>query len=805
MNQKIGNIRKFTKNLTPPLTPILILALKISALTIMSFVFLLIYTSPPLMSAESSLSQENQEKQEKTGSIKGIVVDAEVKSPLPLVQVTIISLNKQTLTDEEGQFSFTDIPVGSYMLQFSCEFYTTSRKTDIQVKSQRITQVHAAMQLEPSFRQKESITVTAGYFAAAEKQNPSTSQFSFEEIRRLAVPIGDVSRILSSLPSVISVNAMSNSLVVRGGNPAENNFFIDNIQIPNINHFPQLGSTAGAIGLLNIDFIRDVRFYSGGFSPQYGNSLSSVMDVRFREGNQDEHDFQLGLDMMGASVVGEGPLGRDMGSWMFSARRSYLDLLIELMGQGVPVTYSDFQGKINWNLSSKNRLSFLGIGGIDNSGTQKQDALEDNESYYGGLDTKEYTVGINWFSVWGSNGYSNTSLSQNHTRYKQDYFHTVSDKLARKGITQEHSLNLRNINHFRLSRAHELSFGFEFKHLTDDSDQFVAGYTDVLGNTVPSSDRDIRISDDMYAAFLTWNWGLSSQLDFTAGARLDYLTLSQNLTLSPRFSLTYNVSKKTSLQTSLGVFTQHLPLHLLSQMPNPEELATPRAYHFILALRHLLNDTTRLSVEVYDKEYHGLPMDPSQPELFLFDEVFDQGFIQEHESLVDTGTGRAYGMEVMVQKKLSDKLYGVISGSYFRSQYKGLDEIWRDRIYDNRFILSTQGGYKFNKHLESSFKWIFAGGYPYTPFDLEASLKADTGIYDANRINKERLAPIHYLNLRMDRRFYFRQSNLILYLTVWNVYNRKNVISYYWNTIEQKPDQVQLWGILPCFGLEFEF
>lgn len=766
------------------------------------FLFLLLFLSPHLISAELPLLQETPQK---TGSIQGTVIDAEIKSPLPQAQVTIIGLNKQTLTDEEGHFSFSDIPVGSYTLQFSCEFYTPLRKTDIQVKSQRITQVHAALKLTSSFRQEESITVTAGYFEAPEAKDPSTSHFSFEEIRRLAVPIGDVSRILSSLPSVVSVNAMSNSLVVRGGNPAENSFFIDNIEVPNINHFPQLGSTAGAIGLLNIDFIRDVRFYSGGFSPQYGDSLSSVMDVRFREGNREEHDFQLGLDMMGASVVGEGPLGLDTGSWMFSARRSYLDLLIELMGQGVPVTYSDFQGKVNLNLSSKNRLSFLGIGGIDQSGTQKQDALNDNESYYGGLDTNEYTFGINWFSVWGDDGYSNTSISQSRTKYRQDSFHTVSEELARKGITQEQSLNLRNINHFRLSQVHELSFGFEFKHLTNDSDQFTAGYTDVLGNAVPPKDRDIKISDDLYAAFMNWNWNLSSKLELKAGARLDYFFLSQNLTFSPRFSLTYSLSKKTSFLTSLGVFTQHLPLYLLSQVQNPEEFLSPRAYHFILGLRHLLNDTTRLSVEVYSKEYHDLPMDPSQTELFLFDEVFDQGFIQEHESLVDTGRARAYGMEVMVQKKLSDKLYGVLSGSYFRSQYKGLDEIWRDRVYDNRFIFSIQGGYKFNKHLESSFKWIFAGGYPYTPFDLDASLKANTGIYDPNRINEERLAPIHYLNLRMDRRFYFKKSNLILYLTVWNVYNRKNVISYYWNSIKQQPDQVQLWGILPCFGLEFEF
>ncbi len=767
--------------------------------TITVFVFLLVST------AQSLLSANPPEIQEKTGSIKGTVIDAEVKSPLAQVKVSIVGLNKDTLTDEEGNFAFLDVPVGTYTLQFSCEFYTTVRNTDIVVKSRRITRVHAEMTLVLSLKQEEEITVTAGYFAPAEKQNPSTSHFSFEEIRRLAVPIGDVSRILSSLPSVISVNAMNNALVVRGGNPAENSFFIDNIQVPNINHFPKLGSTAGAIGLLNIDFIRDVRFYSGGLSPEYGDSLSSVMDVRFREGNRDEYDFQLGLDMMGASAVGEGPLGKDTGSWMLSARRSYLDLLIDIMGQGVPVTYSDFQAKINLNLSPRNRLSFLGIGGMDNSGTQKEDALEDNESYYGGLDTKEYTVGVNWFSMWGSNGYSNTSLSQNYMQYQEDAFHTVSEELARKGLYTERSLNLRNINHFRLSKAHELSFGFEFKHMTDNYDYFVAGYTDVLGNAVSPVDRDIRISDDMYAAFLNWNWSPSSKLKFNTGARLDYLSLSQKFYLSPRFSLAYKLSENTSLQTSLGVFTQHLPLHLVGQRKGFEELESPRAYHFILGFHHLLNGTTRLSVEVYDKEYHYLPLDPAQPTLFVFDEIFFQGFIQEHENLVDTGRGRAYGIELMVQKKLSNKLYGVISGSYFRTQYQGLDEIWRDRIYDNRFVLSTQGGYKFNKHLECSFKWVFAGGYPYTPFDIEASLLANTGIYDQNRINKERLPPIHFLNLRMDKRFYFRRSNLILYLTVWNAYNRKNVISYYWNTIEQRPGQAELWGILPCFGLEFEF
>lgn len=771
------------------------------------FIHLLFIILIFLLSSSAGIvhSSPLQNFKQKTGTIKGTVVDAEVKSPLPQVKIKVLGLERETMTDEEGKFAFYEVPVGYYTLEFSSRFYTTLRKTDIIVKSQRTTWVDAELQLAQSFREKEEITVTAGYFSSTEKEPTSISNFSFEEIRRLAVPAGDVSRILSTLPSVVSVNAMQNTLTVRGGSPAENSFYVDNMEIPNINHYPQLGSTAGAIGLLNIDFIRDVHFYSGGFSPRYGDSLSSIMDIRFREGNQDKHIFQLGLDMMGASVVGEGPIYKNTGSWMFSARRSYLDLLIKLMGQGVPVEYIDYQGKINIDLSPSHRLSFLGIGGIDHSGTQKEDALRDKESYYGGLDTKEYTWGINWFSMWGSSGYSKTSISQSYIQYKDYYYHTVSEELAREGKNSEKALTWRNINHFRLNQTNEISFGLEWKHLTNNYDYFLAGYTDVLGQQVPSISRDVQISEDMYTAFFNWSWSPFSSLDLNTGMRMTYWSLSKNLHLSPRFSLSYKLSKNTSLQASAGIFGQHLPLHLLHQVETPERLHDPLAYHFILGISHLLTQSTRMSIEIYDKEYHHFPLDPDQPKLFIFDEIFYQGFVKEHQRIVDTGRGRAKGVEVMIQKKLVDRLYGVISGSYFQTGYRGLDGVWRNRVYDNRFIFSLQGGYKFNKNWECSWKWILAGGYPYTPFDLEASEQANTGVYDQNRINQKRLLPIHYLNLRMDKRFYFGKSNLILYLTLWNVYNHKNVISRYWNTIEEKPDQVELWGILPCLGLEFEF
>ncbi|MFQ6083161.1 MAG: TonB-dependent receptor domain-containing protein [Candidatus Aminicenantia bacterium] len=739
------------------------------------------------------------------GIIKGRVIDREVKSPIPNVKVKVVGTTFEAFTGADGNFTISDIPVGNYILEFSNRFYITRLKTDVIVKSKRITYVEVELELVDVVHLEEKITVTSGYFSTSEQQSVSVSGFSNEEIRRSAGSAGDVSRIISSLPSIARVNDMMNFLVVRGGSPVENAFYIDNIEIPNINHYPMLGSTAGAIGLLNVDFIQDVHFYSGGFSPIYGDCLSSVMDIAFREGNHNEYDFQIGLDMMGVGLVTEGPLAKNKGSWMFSARKSYLDLLIDLMGSGVPVTWSDFQGKLNYDLSRRSKLTILGVVGVDESGTDKEDALRDGESYYGGLNTTEYTIGVNWFAMWNSSGYSNTSISLCSTKYQDAFFHTVSEELAREGKNPEQVFTLRNINYYRFNETNKVSFGFEIKHLTTDYDYFLGEYTDFLGTMYPDIFKDIRVSADKYAVFANHTWNPFPKFALNTGMRIDYFTYNRNTRFSPRFSLSYKISNKTSLNAAVGVFSQHLPLILLLQNKSYKELKDPVAYHFVLGFRHFLSENTRLTIEVYDKEYDNFPLDPAQPSLFIFDEVFYGGFFNDHERLVDTGRARSYGIEFMIQKKLADKLYGVISGSYFRALYPGLDGVWRNRVYDNRYIFSVEGGYKLNKYWEFSLKWNYAAGAPYTPFDIEASRTINSGIFDWKRINGERLPAYHSLSIRFDKRFYFQSTNLIIYFSVWNVFNRKNVFSYYWNTIEKKPDKLLGLPLLPVLGVEFEF
>jgi hypothetical protein len=746
---------------------------------------------------------EIPEENQKSGIIKGTVIDGETKSFLPNVQVRLMGTPVSTSTDAEGSFVISDVAVGSYSLEFFCRLYITQSHPDVIVKSNRITYVHIELYLDHT-AQNEEITVTASCFSNSE-QTLSTAAFSYEEIRRAAGSAGDVSRIISGLPSIARVNDMKNSLVVRGGSPSENAFYVDNIELPNINHYPSQGCSTGVIGLLNVDFIRDVQFYSGGFSPQYGDRLSSVMNISFREGNREEQNYQFDLSMMGVGAVAEGPFPNKKGSWMLSARRSYIDLLIKLMGSGVPVTWSDYQGKLTYDISPTNKLTFLGILGIDKSGTNKSDAVRDRESFFGGLDTTENTFGINWFTIWGSRAFSNTSISQNRIIFNYDSYKTVTEELQREGKNAEQILILRNVNYIRFNDTSELSLGLEAKHIITDYDYFLSEYIDVTGNRIPSVSRKIHESSDRYAAFFNYAWALFPKMGLNLGIRADYYSYGKNTHFSPRLSFSYNLSGRTSIDCAAGIFYQQLPLVLLLQNKDHKSLKDPVSYHYVLGIRHLLTASTQLTLEVYNKEYKDFPLNPAQPTLFIFDEATYGGFFSEYEHLVGKGKARSYGIEFMIQKKLLEKLYGVIGISYFRTRYRDFDEVWHNRIYDNHFIFSIEGGYKHNKYWEFGLKWNYAGGTPYTPFEIETSTAANSGIFDISHINTKRLPAYHTLNLRVDKRFYFGGSNLIVYISVWNVFNRKNVAAYYWNTIENKPDVLHQWGILPSIGAEFEF
>jgi len=321
---------------------------------------------------------------------------------------------------------------------------------------------------------------------------------------------------------------------------------------------------------------------------------------------------------------------------------------------------------------------------------------------------------------------------------------------------------------------------------------------DHYGNDYPETTVRRRISATKLGAFTSYTWSPLPSLELTSGLRLDHFTVNGNTHLQPRLSLVYRLTGRTSVTAAAGIYRQSLPLTMLSMDPEYEKLSDPTAYHTILGLNHLISDNTRLTIEVYDKQYRRFPLDPSRPAMFAADDDINR------TELTDNGRAFCRGVEVVLQKKLARDLFGLVSGSVYSSRYRGHDGLWRDRIYGNRYCFSAEGGYVASQKWQFSFRWIMAGGRPFTPYDQAASTALNSGVFDLSRINGERHPAYHSLNLRADRRFNFKNSNLVMYWDIWNVYNRKNISRYYWNELENRQDRSDQWSILPVFGLEWE-
>lgn len=743
-----------------------------------------------------------------SGIIKGKVIDSDTKEPLIGTNIIVINTKLGASTDSKGDFTIDKVPVGSYTFKFSYIGYEPLFKTDVIVKSNRIT--FLAVSLKMTTIETEGITVSAGFFSQTDDQPTSIINFSAEEIRRGPGSAGDISRILFSLPSISKVSDNQNSLIVRGGSPAENSFYIDNIEIPNINHFPVQASSAGHIGLLNVDFINDVNFYTGGFSAAYGDKLSSVMDLSFREGNKNEVDFQLDLNVGGIGAIGEGPVANGKGSWLFSARHSFLDLIVMSLiseNESTIPKYSDYQTKFVYNLSDKHKIILLNITALDKFSNKKADAIENSKNIYGGGKVFQSTTGFNCQYLWGNNGFSNLSLSHTFTKRNSKYLMTRTEDVFLDHFTLDQYYNLRNINYYRINSSHSVEGGIEAKLLNTEYDNFYAQYIDLMGNLTSELHVDEKELSTKLSTFLNYKLKAFSRLTFNTGFRVDYFNFSENTHISPRFSFSYQINEMTSLNGATGVYYQNLPMILLSQNENYKYLKDPVSYHYILGIHRLLTENTRLTIEFYHKDYDHFPLNPNQPYMFIMDQIVYDDFFLNHEELVSEGKAFSRGCEIMIQKKLVENLYGTISGTYSKTKYRDIFGIWRDRVFDNQFMVNIEGGYKPNRKWEFSLRWSYAGGIPYTPFDEKASEETHKGILNTNQINSKRLPPYHSLNIRFDRRFYFSKTNLILYLDIWNVYSRKNISRYIWNEVKNRSEPMKLWtnSTIPGFGVEFEF
>jgi hypothetical protein len=531
-----------------------------------------------------------------------------------------------------------------------------------------------------------------------------------------------------------------------------------------------------------------------------------VLDINLREGNRESVDTQIDLNFFGITGQVEGPIDNGRGSYMVSARYGGNQFILKLVDEDEqPSTIFDFQGKLRYDLSPEHQLTLINLYSNDDWLTPKGYSISNYWNWYGNFKIQQNILGLSWKYLWSTSGYSITTLSYIHYTGQTKFFATNTDETRYDINLSESFYQFRNVNYYTLNPQHKIELGVEAKIIDSRHNHFFAGGYNLYGNFKP--DEYIKGNLDLVksGAFFTYEWNPVSWLKLIPGIRADYFDFNSNLILSPRIALALELGNNTTLTGSAGIYAQNIPHYFLIQNENFRKLREPTSIHYVAGLQKLLAADTKLSFEYYYKKYERLPFDADMPGLYLFDEPIHNLFFENHTNLVSGGGAETSGIEFILQKKMSGKFYGLLSFSIVSASYEDLLGIKRRRAIETKSMFAAELGYKPDKEWEFNIRFAYAAGRPYTPIDYQKSAQLNYTVWDVDRINAERLPDYVNLSIRADKRFYFSNSNLTAYVSIWNLFDRKNVSFQGYSEFYSVPVNYNLISIIPVFGLEYEF
>jgi outer membrane receptor for ferrienterochelin and colicin len=755
------------------------------------------------------------------GLIQGEVIDRQTKEPLAGVNILVPGTSLGASTDINGKFIITDLPIGTYRLEISYIGYMTQKVTDIVVTHNKPAMVD--IQLMEQIMESEKIVVTAGYFVEETMTQPSTIGLQREEIRRFPGGFEDVIRTVSTLPGVaINVSGGRNDLLVRGGGPSENLYVVQNIEVPNINHFGTQGTGSGSLSFINLDFIENVSFSTGGFTSEYGDKMSSTLALNMSRGRSDHIGGKLLISATQYGFNLEGPLAKS-GDFIFSARQSYLDLIFKAAGLPFVPVYTDFNFLAHYDLTDKDKLFFLGLAAIDQ--VDRDTSTEENRVKNAGImdnTQNQYISGLNYRRLLNQ-GYLDLTLGFNSYNFQFNQIDEFGEKYF-DSQAKEKELSVKAKYFAGLSKTFGLLSGFSYKNVSvDNVTVFADTIYDRSGNRVPVESlgltqyTNIIADGNKYAAFLKAEWAVTQTLSANLGLRLDYYSfLTKPVYLSPRVNLKYKFTNSLSIKGSLGIYYQS-PSYVWMVNEENRDLYALQNNMAIIGIDYLIKDDLRMSVETFYKRYDNLPTGttPNVNDYLVITNT-GTGFGGREDDfqsfgyfpMVSDGSGIAYGFELAMQKKYSRiPCYGQISIGYSKSEYTAGNGLTYPGQYDQRIIINVAGGYQFNEDWEISSKFRYYTGIPFTPVYRPSDNQINPGTtqnlpdeYLSDRLDSEGL-----WDVRVDRYFNFKSWRLVVFLDIQNVLNLKYQIRPRYDFWKDEVDTQNQIGVLPTIGISAEF
>lgn len=741
------------------------------------------------------------------GIINGKVTDKETTNPVPEATVTVLNTDLKTVTDSRGNFQFINIPLGTYEIKVTCLGYEAFIHTDVVVNSSRPANVEIELLL--SNITTEQIDVEGKYFQKNTDVSTSSYNLDFEEVRRAPGAVEDISRMLQIMPGVSPANDQRNDLIVRGGSPAENLTMIDGIEIPNVNHFPTQGSSSGPIGMINVKFIDDVNFSTGGFSARYGDKLSSVMDVKFREGYRKSFLSDINLSTAGFGGIFEGPLFTKKGSFIFSVRKSYLNLIKGAIRLAAVPDYWDFNLKAVYDIDKNTRLSFVGIGGLDKISFEGESPEISDDNPYGKAkgDQQQFTAGFNLKKLF-KKGYWQTVLANSSAFLNYTNYDLRTDELKFKYDSYESDFNFKSEVFYQLNKSNNLILGGSARYIKFKNETFYVADTTSFGDPIPET--NVNVKDNYYKAsgFAQYTLKLpGNRVILNAGARVDYFSgIKKNIAASPRFGISYSLFANTTLSASTGIYYQSPEYIWLTADPRNENLKFIQANHFVVGIEHLFSPELRMSIEAYYKDYKNYPVSTIIPTYVLISGGTENGPNLMFGEAVSEGKGFSRGIDFSLHKKLTGNgFYGMINYSLADSRVTGLEGGEKPGSFDYRHNLTIIAGYQLTNDWLVGLKFRYTSGRPYTPFDINASTVVGRGVSDFNNFNGFRYKDYNRLDLRVDKKWNFKNLSIVTYIELQNTFNTENVYSYFWNEYKNEQGTIYQWKFLPVGGFSIQF
>jgi hypothetical protein len=738
---------------------------------------------------------------QQNGRISGKIIDQSTQKAISGANISLDGSGKGAQSDSLGFFKINQVPLKSYNLSISSVGYKKTKLFNLVLNAGN--ELFVTVELSPENQELNEVIVTQSRKTArvATLESPlSVQRLTTEEIKSNPGGNFDISKVIQALPGVgggAQGGGFRNDIIIRGGGPNENVYYLDGIEIPVLNHFQTQGSSGGPQGMLNVSFIEDVKLSSSAFDAKYDNALSSVFQFRQRSGNPNKFQGNVRLSATEFALTTEGPLAKSgKTTFLASARRSYLQFLFQALDIPIRPNFWDFQTKITHQINAKTSISFMALGAIDDFSfsTIKKETPEKLYIYNSNpiISQWNYTTGITLKHL-TENGYYNLAISRNAfdndiRKYEDNQLKDPNQiNLSLQSRETENKIRFdanQNINGWKLS------YGLSLQSV-DYANQTTAVFRKaVYGAPGQLIQPEIKYQFNSplgtfakYGAFGQASKAFfDTRLGVSVGLRADMNSFTDSgsdplKTLSPRLSLSYVMNDQWTLNGSVGRYFKLAPYTILGFADNAGKLVNKNADyqssdHYVLGLEYLVNDALRFTVEGFVKNYGNVPISVNKG--ISLANLGGDFNVLGNEAVRTTGKGEAFGFEFFAQKKLTDKFFGILSYTYYNSSYSGLNGVMTPSSWDNRHLLSLTWGYKFPRNWELGLKFRYQGGAPYTPFDETASrtnfLSQGLGILDYSQLNTKRLRSFHSSDVRIDKKYNLKNTTIDLFLDVTNWY-----------------------------------